>query len=104
VFGADCREQLELGLTFPGTGKARATSRYGEYSSWAKFDVQQGSTNFRTFQAFREQVIRHWFKALRRRSQRTRMTWARMRRLIARWLPPARVMHPFPYVRFNVRT
>ena len=54
--------------------------------------------------AFREQVISHWFKALRRRSQRTRMTWTRMRRLIARWLPPARVMHPFPYVRFNVRT
>ena len=30
--------------------------------------------------AFRTQVTRHWFKALRRRSQRTRLDWTRMRR------------------------
>ncbi|MHB1536234.1 MAG: reverse transcriptase domain-containing protein, partial [Acidimicrobiales bacterium] len=28
--------------------------------------------------AFRDQVTRYWFKALRRRSQRTRVNWARM--------------------------
>ncbi len=55
-------------------------------------------------QAFRQQVIRHWFQALRRRSQRTRVNWKRMRLYIDRWLPPARAMHPFPIVRFNVRT
>jgi len=54
--------------------------------------------------AFRTQVIRHWFNALRRRSQRTRMNWQRMKRLVARWLPPARVKHPFPNVRFDART
>jgi RNA-directed DNA polymerase len=55
-------------------------------------------------QAFRDQVIRHWFKALRRRSQRTRINWNRMSLYVKRWLPPARAMHPFPIVRFNVRT
>jgi len=54
--------------------------------------------------AFRTQVTRQWFKALRRRSQRTRLNWTRMSRLAKRWLPPARVMHPFPDARFNVRT
>ncbi|MHB8290722.1 MAG: group II intron reverse transcriptase/maturase [Acidimicrobiales bacterium] len=55
-------------------------------------------------QAFRDEVTRYWFQALRRRSQRTRVTWDRMRHYVKRWLPPARPMHPFPIVRFNVRT
>jgi group II intron reverse transcriptase/maturase len=55
-------------------------------------------------QAFREEVTRLWFHALRRRSQRTRVTWKRMRLYVKRWLPPIRPMHPFPIVRFNVRT
>ena len=54
--------------------------------------------------AFRGQVTRHWYRALRRRSQRTRLNWERMDRLATRWLPPARVMHPYPQVRFDVRT
>ena len=53
---------------------------------------------------FRDEVTKHWFKALRRRSQRTRLTWDRMHRLARRWLPPARVQHPFPEVRFAART
>src|SRR5664279_4365918 len=50
--------------------------------------------------AFLTQVARHWYKALRRRSQKTRVTWARMKPLLRRWLPPARVRHPYPDVRF----
>jgi RNA-directed DNA polymerase len=53
---------------------------------------------------FRTQVTRHWHKALRRRSQRTRITWARMNRIVLRWLPKVRAMHPFPDVRFASRT
>ncbi|WP_298405114.1 group II intron reverse transcriptase/maturase [Ferrimicrobium sp.] len=54
--------------------------------------------------AFRTQVTRQWFKALRRRSQRHRLNWVRMNRLATRWLPPVRVMHPFPNVRFSATT
>jgi RNA-directed DNA polymerase len=54
--------------------------------------------------AFRNQATRHCFKAPRRRSQRTRINWERMQRLAIRWLPPARVMHPFPSVHFDART
>jgi len=54
--------------------------------------------------AFRTQVTRLWFKALRRRSQRNRLNWTRMNRIATRWLPPARVMHPFPRERFYATT
>jgi RNA-directed DNA polymerase len=55
-------------------------------------------------QAFCTQAIRHWYRALRCRSQRHRLTWTRMKRLVARWLPPARVLHPWPDARFAART
>jgi RNA-directed DNA polymerase len=54
--------------------------------------------------AFRTQATRHWCHALRRRSQRSRLDWERMNRLANRWLPPARVTHPYPEVRFDART
>ncbi len=54
--------------------------------------------------AFRTQVTRHWCWALRRRSQRSRLDWKRMNRLATRWLPPARVTHPYPDARFDART
>jgi RNA-directed DNA polymerase len=53
--------------------------------------------NLKAVNAVRDQVIRHWLNALRRRSQKgRRLTWARMNQIHKRWLPPARVMHPFP--------
>jgi group II intron reverse transcriptase/maturase len=54
--------------------------------------------------SFRYQVSRHWFQALRRRSQRHRLSWERMDRIAARWLPPARVLHPYPEARFAATT
>jgi RNA-directed DNA polymerase len=54
--------------------------------------------------SFRYQVSRHWFQALRRRSQRHRLTWERMDRIATRWLPPTRVLHPYPEVRFAAIT
>ena len=56
--------------------------------------------NIKAVAAFRDQVTRHWRRALRRRSQKTRANWAQMNRVAARWLPPARVMHPYPEARF----
>ena len=53
---------------------------------------------------FHAQVKLHWYRALRRRSQRTSLTWERMDRLEARWLPPARILHPWPNVRYDART
>jgi len=54
--------------------------------------------------AFRTQVVRSWHHALRRRSQHDRTSWARTNRLAARWVPPARVSHPYPWDRFEAKT
>jgi RNA-directed DNA polymerase len=59
-------------------------------------------TNTRMLSAFRVHVIERWFRSLRRRSQRHRLTWERMGRLIDRFLPPVRVQHPWPDRRFHV--
>lgn len=61
-------------------------------------------TNGRSMCSFRVEVTRHWLHALRRRSQRSRLTWQRMQRLANRWIPSARVLHPYPWERFEART
>ena len=53
---------------------------------------------------FRFHVARLWHRALCRRSQRRGVRWGRMRRLLRRWLPVARVCHAYPLRRFGVIT
>jgi hypothetical protein len=60
--------------------------------------------NFTAILTFRVQVTRHWLKALRRRSQRHRLNWERMGQLAERYLPPARILHPYPEARFAAHT
>jgi RNA-directed DNA polymerase len=61
-------------------------------------------TNMAGVRSFRTQVTQHWLRSLRQRNQKHRVTWARMNRLSNQWLPPARLSHPLPDVRFGVRT
>jgi hypothetical protein len=53
---------------------------------------------------FRFTVSNLWYEVLRRRSQKGRVLWERMPRLIRRWLPPARICHPYPSRRLRVTT
>jgi len=82
----------------PDQGRWLARVLQGHYNYYAVPD------NIRALSAFRDKVTRHWLRALRRRSQRSRMTWERMRRIAGRWLPRARILHPWPNVRFDART
>ena len=60
--------------------------------------------NSHALSLFRFQVGRLWYRALSRRSQNGRVLWDRMYRLIDRWLPPARICHPYPLRRLGVIT
>ncbi len=60
--------------------------------------------NSEALRAFVNTVIRYWLRALQRRSQKTRMTWERMRRLVDRWLPKPRILHPWPDARYDATT
>ena len=85
-------------LPIPEQGRWLASVLRGHYQYYAVPE------NIEALRAFRRQVVRHWCRALRRRSQRTTVTWERMTRLEARWLPPARIVHPWPERRFDART
>jgi RNA-directed DNA polymerase len=60
--------------------------------------------NRQALHLFRFQVAWLWHRVLSRRSQNGRVRWDRMRRLIARWLPPVRICHPYPLRRLGVIT
>ena len=53
-------------------------------------------TNSRSLAAFRYHVTVLWHRTLRRRSQKDWTTWERISRLVAAYLPPARILHPWP--------
>jgi RNA-directed DNA polymerase len=78
-----------------------------QVGKWLK-SVVQGYFNYHavpgnmdSLNSFRAQVIWRWYRALRRRSQRTRMTWERFWPLVDRWIPSAKILHPHPNVRFD---
>jgi len=58
--------------------------------------------NRRAMRRFRDEVSRHWHRCLSRRSQKGPVRWDRMHRLIQRFIPPARVVHPSSSVMFAV--
>jgi RNA-directed DNA polymerase len=59
--------------------------------------------NLYAINAFRYHVNVAWLRSLRRRSQRSTMTWDRFNGFIDRYIPKARVLHPWPEARFRVR-
>ncbi len=80
-----------------------------EVGKWLR-SVVQGYLNYHavpgnmdSLNSFRAQVIWRWYRALRRRSQRDRMTWERFWPLVDRWIPSAKILHPHPNVRFDAR-
>jgi RNA-directed DNA polymerase len=59
--------------------------------------------NWASLYRFRERLGRYWHHALNRRSQTGRLSAARVTRLLKRWLPRPRLVHPYPSVRFDAR-
>ena len=85
-------------LPLPDQGRWLGRVLQGHFNYYAVPD------NSEALRAFRHRVIRHWRRSLSRRSQRGHVTWRQMRRIASRWLPPARILHPWPAVRFAATT
>jgi RNA-directed DNA polymerase len=66
------------------------------------FNYHAVPTNGRTLDVFRHHVTDLWRRTLRRRSQKDRLTWARMTKLVDDWLPKPIILHPWPSERFAV--
>jgi RNA-directed DNA polymerase len=67
------------------------------------FNYHAIPTNLNALKSFRGAVRRLWWQALRRRSQKDRTTWEDLNRMAKRWLPPPRILHPWPELRFDRR-
>ena len=65
------------------------------------FQYQAVPGNFARLKAFRQAVLRLWYQALRRRSQRHRINWSRFIERLEPLLPPVEILHPYPGVRFD---
>ena len=60
-------------------------------------------TNSSALGAFHHHVKRLWLCTLRRRSQKDRTTWERIKKIAADYLPQPRILHPWPHQRFAVK-
>ena len=65
------------------------------------FNYHAVPTNGRILAAFRRELERKWLQTLRRRSQKHRgVTWDWFKGVASRYLPPVRILHPYPLERF----
>jgi len=62
------------------------------------------SVNDKSLWWFFNEVRWLWLKSLRRRSQKARLSWEKFTRLVDRFFPPIKVLHPLPCHRFDART
>ncbi len=61
--------------------------------------------NSRALTSFAYRVKRLWHRALRRRSQKAHtLSWAKFKRITARWTPAGRIHHPYPFARLASRS
>jgi RNA-directed DNA polymerase len=67
------------------------------------FQYHAVPTNYPRLAAFHYHVTVLWLRTLRRRSQKDWSKWDRMVRLAAAYLPPPRILHPWPNQRFAVK-
>jgi hypothetical protein len=86
--------------------RARMHDPVPQTGEWLK-SVVQGYFNYYavpgnldSLAMFRDRLLGLWWRTLRRRSQKHRLSWKRMLTLGQRWLPAPRVLHPYPAARF----
>jgi len=94
----EIKEQLRLRryTSIPEMGRWICSVLTGWYRYYAV------PNTYRYLVKIRRRVAWLWYRALRRRSQRSRMTWLRMYDLMAIWLPRPRILHPYPQERLQV--
>src|SRR5437899_1766401 len=56
--------------------------------------------NLTSLGVIRDRVLALWWRTIRRRSQKHRISWTRILELAQRWIPQPRALHPFPDARF----
>jgi len=90
------QQQLRMRMhdPLPQTGRWLRSVVQGHFNYYAV------PGNLASLGAFRDRVLAQWWRTLRRRSQRHRISWTRILTLAQQWLPQPSTLHPFPDARF----
>jgi hypothetical protein len=59
--------------------------------------------NLASLRRFRREVGQRWLRVIRRRRQRSGMTWELMEQFAAQGLPVPKILHPYPHLRFEAK-
>src|SRR5450759_428663 len=92
VIKAELQRRKHHRTTEVGAWLRKAVLGYYQYHA-----VPGNSTQLRIF---RRRVCWLWRSVLVRRSQRAQVRWDRLSPLLNRWIPPPRILHPYPDARF----
>jgi hypothetical protein len=91
------------------TLRVRMHQPLAEVGRWLKsvvqgyFNYHAVPGNFASLWRFRFEIRKRWLHVIRRRSQRSRMTWELLERLAVQWLPVPKILHPFTHLRFDAK-
>lgn len=95
-------------LDLKTTLRSRMHQSITEQGKWLKAVVSGHQryygvpNNASALAVFRFEVGKLWYRTLKRRSQNPTLTWAKMTRLIEKWLPQVQIHHPYPLKRMGV--
>lgn len=93
----ELRQRMNRPVPETGAWLRRVVQGYYNYYSVPR--------NGAAMRAFTRALLRYWWKSLRRRSHKSNCDWQRFyHRIARRWMPPLRVMHPYPEHRLHVTT
>jgi RNA-directed DNA polymerase len=92
---AEFRKRMHQSIPDQGKWLAHGVKGYCAYHA--------APANMSALAAFRHHVGSLWLRTLRRRSQKDRLPWRRLQRLVDDRLPKPRILHPWPALRFAVK-
>ena len=92
----DIKQQLRKRMHDP----VRQTGQWLKSIVQGHFNYYAVPGNLDSLGEFRQRIIGRWWRTLRRRSQKRRISWTRTLALADRWLPQPRVLHPYHADRF----
>jgi group II intron reverse transcriptase/maturase len=67
------------------------------------FNYHAVPDNLASLRDFRTEVSKRWLFVLRRRSQKSRITWELMAQFVDQWLPQPKTLHRYPTTRFAAK-
>jgi hypothetical protein len=90
--------------------RRRKHDRMAEVGAWLRkvvlgyYQYHAVPGNTTQLRIFKLRVCRLWQSVLVRRSQRAEMRWERLIPVLNRWIPPPRVLHPYPAALYGLHS